>query len=227
MSINSGESNKVACKGKEKAVTNKDTDIAPQGDVIPFIGNQGTRLRIHSLFLRFASPVFAAMFGPYFDEGQDLESTATKEVAMSEDDARAVLIVCVILHHHTDRLPKNLASETVFQVAKTADKYDCLKALHFASQELLSRGCAGARPSAYMMAAAYLFKDSTGYEYYARQLLECHDSPFSEIIKGDMEIVPPTYFTSRFPKSLMCKIIKPDSKRQAFWRRKGIESACQ
>lgn len=132
MSNSSGESNKVACKGKEKAVANKDTDIAPQGDVILVVGKQGTRLRIHSLFLRFASPVFAAMFGPYFAEGQDLESTATKEVAMPEDDARAVLIVCEILHHYTDCLPKNLASETAFQVAKTADRYDCLKALHFA-----------------------------------------------------------------------------------------------
>lgn len=55
---------------QEKAAPRPMLNIDPSGDVALVLGE--TSLRVSSKVLSVASPVFRAMFGPYFQEGESL-----------------------------------------------------------------------------------------------------------------------------------------------------------
>ncbi|KAL9091272.1 MAG: hypothetical protein Q9165_004906 [Trypethelium subeluteriae] len=81
-------------------------EIAPDGDVILLVGQGAAQknLRVHSVALKMASKVFAAMFGPRFAEGQSLSSANPKMVPLPEDDLEALTILCHIIHLRNDVL---------------------------------------------------------------------------------------------------------------------------
>ena len=80
----------------------KDMNVAEDGDVILVVSEQGTRIQVHLLFLRFASRVFTIMLGPYYAEGEDLNGSRAKEINLPADDPQAVMLLCSILHHRND-----------------------------------------------------------------------------------------------------------------------------
>ena len=166
-------------------------NVAEDGDVILVVGEQGTRIRVHSLFLRFASRVFAIMLGSCYAEGEDLNGSRTKEINLPADDPQAMMLLCSILHHRNDTIMSNVAAPTVFQIARIADKYACVEALRFARKELLGWAIDDSALLVLMLAAAYLMKDGNAFEQLARKLLECHGGPFQEIIDGDARIFLP------------------------------------
>ena len=169
----------------------KDTNIAEDGDVILVVGEKGTRIRVHSLFLRFASRVFAAMLGPCYAEGQDLNGSRTKEIHLPADDPQAMMMLCSILHHRNDTITSNATAPTVFQIARIADKYACVEALRFARKELLQWTTEDPVLLVLTLAASYLMKDSNSFEQLAGKLLECHGGPFQDIIDGEARIFLP------------------------------------
>ncbi|KAF4447995.1 hypothetical protein F53441_8540 [Fusarium austroafricanum] len=82
--------------------------FAPDG-VVVFIVNETTRVRMHSIFMKLASPVFASMLGPKFREGQALVNTSTNandspiEIALPEEqDAVCFGWICRALHCQAD-----------------------------------------------------------------------------------------------------------------------------
>ena len=105
--------------------------IAPVGDIVLVVGNQGTRLRVHSVCMRNVSKVFDAMFGPHFSKGQPSSGGSPKEIAMPDDDASAMTIVCNVIHHRNDVLPDVLEASELVQLALVADKYDCALTLRY------------------------------------------------------------------------------------------------
>lgn len=107
-------------------------DIAPDGDVLFLVGPDEKRLRVHSFFLRNASPVFKAMLGLDFREGNQLAQSGVVEIPLPDDDVAAMEIVLNVIHGRNDAVPKTLGTAEFLQVAIVGDKYDCLGHLSFA-----------------------------------------------------------------------------------------------
>lgn len=77
-------------------------DIAPGGDLLLMVGTKSSEvamLRVHSVILKTVSKVFNAMFGPRFREGQAVGGDHPKEIALPEDDAIGMTILCQVMHH--------------------------------------------------------------------------------------------------------------------------------
>lgn len=99
---------------------------SPEGDLVLRVREtvKGSLLRVHSGFLRMASPVFRGVLGGDFIEGST-QYTAKNPLCLTEDNAQAMLDLCTLVHHQytmQDRLP-------VYQFPKLgilADKYQCL-----------------------------------------------------------------------------------------------------
>lgn len=80
-------------------------DIAPDGDVILFVGPEKTPLKVYSQCLRAASKVFRVMFGPDWSEGKGLTSRSPREIPLEEDDASALRTILCVLHHRNAEVP--------------------------------------------------------------------------------------------------------------------------
>lgn len=94
-------------------------DIAPEGDVIFVL--QQTRLRVSSVILASASPVFKVMFGPNFAEGQGHRTAGEpREVPLHDDDLCAMTRLCRLLHHQPDQeaFPHGATRDQIVQYAQ-------------------------------------------------------------------------------------------------------------
>lgn len=107
-------------------------NIAPDGDVVFVVGPAERRLRVHSLVVKTASAVLNAMLRPNFMEGQQLASTGSAEIALPDDDDKAMEIIFSVVHGRNDAVPKQLDPTQLLQVAIATDKYDCFLSLAFA-----------------------------------------------------------------------------------------------
>ncbi|CAK7274998.1 hypothetical protein SEPCBS119000_006459 [Sporothrix epigloea] len=123
---------------KKAKVAQKTTPIAVSGDVVLVVGPSGKKLRVHSLFIANASPVFNAMLGPNFAEGQQLKKSGLTEVVLPDDDAEAMELILKVIHGCNDTVPEKLTPDELVAVAVAADKYDCVGSLTFAMQIWLS-----------------------------------------------------------------------------------------
>src|SRR4051794_37049290 len=101
------------------------TEIASDGDLMLIVGAAKVRVRVQSSFLKHASPVFRAMLGPHFSEGQPAVDSI-KEISLPEDDVDAIKIICAVFHLRNDEIPDHLSPACVLRIAVTADKYDCI-----------------------------------------------------------------------------------------------------
>ncbi|KAH7359199.1 hypothetical protein B0T11DRAFT_330903 [Plectosphaerella cucumerina] len=85
--------------------------------------------------LRNASPVFHAMLGPDYLEGQTMNNTeSTPEIDLPEDDAKAMLLLMQIIHMRYGELRDAVAHpefliDSVRDTAILADKYDVCQAV--------------------------------------------------------------------------------------------------
>lgn len=103
--------------------------IDPSGDVLLKIGPSGQpyfKLLVNSRVMSFASPVFAAMFGGHFAEGQDLSSARPREVSLPEDDPFSMEILCNIAHMKVSELPAEMEHTALAEFAILCDKYRCI-----------------------------------------------------------------------------------------------------
>ncbi|KAK5651189.1 hypothetical protein OQA88_12737 [Cercophora sp. LCS_1] len=107
-------------------------DIAVDGDTILVVGPDKKGLRIHSLFARTTSPVFNAMLGPSFAEGQQLAKDGRVQFALPEDNSDALEIILNVIHSRTDNVPATLTGEQLYEVAILTDKYEFHRAMGLA-----------------------------------------------------------------------------------------------
>ena len=108
-----------------------------------------------------ASQPFAAMLGPNWKEGHNmLERNGPLELLLPEDDAAALQLICAIVHHRNSQVSPTLAAGDVLGVAVTADKYDFVAALKFASGDWLRPGKREAADLLLLTTAAYLFQNA-------------------------------------------------------------------
>lgn len=94
--------------------------IDPDGDVILVCGE--TEFQVSSKVLSLASPVFKALFGPNFAEGQ-ATTRKTSRIQLHDDDAESMRFMCAVLHHKCAS-GNSIGLERLERLAVVTDKYD-------------------------------------------------------------------------------------------------------
>lgn len=154
------------------------------GDILLVIGE--TRLRVSSVILSSASPVFKAMLGPKFLEGQgDRSAQDPKEIALYDDDVAAMVRLCRLLHHQEDMptAPQDKASlaagaEQLLALTILADKYGCIGSIRPSGGYMLFNAasmpiCLDTTMQTYLclIAAAYMLEDSRHFALFTRRMV--------------------------------------------------------
>ena len=162
----------------------------PDGDCVLIVGPALVRINANSVFLRAASGPFRAMFKPEWREGDELRArTDPIEIALPEDDAVAMQLLCAVIHHQNDSIPRELPIPTVLAIAVTADKYDCIRALRFASELWLRSRRGEVSDMLVLAAAAYLFENATAFRDITKKIILSHNGPFSAVYRGEAETI--------------------------------------
>ncbi|CAF3540983.1 unnamed protein product [Fusarium graminearum] len=100
-------------------------DFAPDGDVI-FIVKGKTRVRVHSVVIKCASPVFTAMLKPSFKEGRALAESGDSpiEIPLPEDNPEEWGWICRALHCQAHTMLWKPTLLQLWSVWLLVDKYD-------------------------------------------------------------------------------------------------------
>jgi len=168
--------------------TNTVVEIAPDGDLILIVGPEEARFHVHSMLLKAVSKPFSVMFGPDWKEGHDmLDRKGPAELLLPEDNAAALKIICSIIHHQNREVPQALAACDILAVAVTADKYDCVQALRFASESWLRPFTDEASNLMLLTAAAYLFRNAQAFKEITRALVLDYDGPYLTLSCEEVE----------------------------------------
>ena len=145
------------------------------------------RIPVRSDVLSCASPVFKAMLGPNFSEGQALRSTINpKIITLEDDDIESMTILCILLHkdlstvhlNTSEKLAETADPTRVFGVAVLADKYALVDHLeNDLGLSLLApfiRKHEGRKldvsQALHLVAAAYLLQQAELFSLFARRL---------------------------------------------------------
>ena len=119
---------------------------------------------------------------------------------MPDDDAKAMIFICNVIHHRNDTLPDVLQPAELADIAVAADKYDCLLTLKFAMnqrldwEELVTFSSLGS-----VLIAAYVFDNSNAFKRVTRRLVTGFSDPYHWLIKEDSDSI--------MPWSIYCKFI--------------------
>ena len=117
-------------------------DADPAGDLALLVGPDQLSIRVSSKVLSLASPVFAAMIGPKFAEGQaflgnQLSSSSPISMSLPEDDVEAMVLFCTTIHFKEYATP-NVSFPVLGKLAFLCDKYDAARAVSSASEVWMS-----------------------------------------------------------------------------------------
>lgn len=94
-----------------------------------------THMVVSSKHLMLASPVFKAMLGSTFREGQLLKSEGKLVLDLEDDDPEAFTILLNAIHGRTREMPEKIDLKMLTQLSILADKYQILDAVrHYVSQ---------------------------------------------------------------------------------------------
>ncbi|KAI9654618.1 MAG: hypothetical protein M1829_000904 [Trizodia sp. TS-e1964] len=120
--------NLASLEEEEEDDDDKDTDSEPHDDTEM---EQKLHVRASSKHLKLASPVFRAMFRAEFREGAMVDSGASPNISLLDDDSIALLIILCVIHGHTKILPHQINLSLLAQIAVLADKYNLESYLSF------------------------------------------------------------------------------------------------
>ncbi|KAF2675684.1 hypothetical protein K458DRAFT_324012 [Lentithecium fluviatile CBS 122367] len=164
--------------------------IAADGDVILVVGPKAVELRVHSLFLKVASKPFSAMLGPDWKEGDEMIGRdGPVELPLPEDKAATMELICAIIHHRNERIPSTLPALNVLEIAVTADKYDCIDALKFASQSWFCPDGHDTDDLMFLTASAYLFRNAQAFKEITKAMILSHSGPYLALSCEEVESV--------------------------------------
>lgn len=158
--------------------------LAPKGDVILVVGAKQFRIRADSLFLKRHSTVFAALFGPNFREGQDLNTSSPKEIPLPDDDPDAMTAICATIYHAFDQIPRSPTTDFVLSIIRHADKYDCYDVLTLPSQAygwLKSDHLTLGKDLVNLLAISYLVRDRKAFTNASKALVSKYDGSFADL----------------------------------------------
>ena len=122
-------------------------------------------IRVSSKVMTLVSPVFDTMLNGNFRESQlQISSEEPPVLELPEDDAAAMLLLCQVLHHHTNA-GLHTEMSVIAAMSTVSDKYGCASALHnWYRAQMLRRGglslpSTGARDLGLLIQASYNFGD--------------------------------------------------------------------
>jgi hypothetical protein len=168
------------------------------------------------MVLMAVSKPFSAMLKPNWKEGQDLlDRDGLTEIPLPEDDATALRIICSIIHHKNRELPQPLAADDILAVAVTADKYDFVEALLFASESWLRPSRDETGNLMLLTAAAYLFRNAQAFKELTRALILHHDGPYLALSCEEVESAMTWRVFCKYPDERLRRIIDGHASRSA------------
>lgn len=186
-------------------------NIAQEGDVVFIIGPTQRRLKVHSLFVTMASPVFNAMLGPNFHEGQQLAKTGLAEVELPEDDADALETIFNIMHGRNDKVRDTLSPDEILQVAISGDKYDCFASLALARRLWLScyKGVRNPVELCALDLAACLFGQQEVFFETTTALIAYHSGSYLDLIRKYEAAMDPVMLLNIAGKGRVSQLGRP------------------
>ncbi|KAK7177376.1 hypothetical protein PSPO01_16576 [Paraphaeosphaeria sporulosa] len=145
-------------------------------------------MRVSSRSMIGASKPFSTMFSPDWKEGRNLLSRDEPvDVHLPEDDPEALRLICAVIHHRNEAVPRNLSPIEVFRVAVAADKYDCVGVLKFASETWLWLREMNAQDMAFLTTAAYILGNAEAFKELTKALVLSYDGPYIALCCEQME----------------------------------------
>lgn len=183
-------------------------EVCPHGDVILVVGREASserfRLRASSQWLRTASNVFNAMFGPQWTKRLSLNPEQPATIEFPEDDPEAMHVVCCIIHNQNNAIPDRINSRLALQIGIVSDKYDLSTTLKYFIPkcfEAVSDTRDKTELSHYLVGAFLLGRDDAFEQTCQKLVIECRDSFFSLF---DDDLVHPF-----LPARLICESPSP------------------
>lgn len=191
---------KIRMENPRDTQTSTVFEIAPDGDLMLIVGPEEAKLHVHSMLLRAVSKPFSAMLGPDWKEGHGLlVCDGPAEILLPEDNAAAMKIVCSIIHHQNREVSRSLAAGDVLAVAVTADKYDCVQVLRFASESWLRPSRDEAGNLMLLAAAAYLFQNAQAFKEITKALILDYDGSYLTLLCKEVESAMPWKVFCKYP----------------------------
>ncbi|KAF2843893.1 hypothetical protein T440DRAFT_437076 [Plenodomus tracheiphilus IPT5] len=164
--------------------------IALERDCVLVVGPEKLCIPANSQILSAASKPFRAMFRPEWRDGYDMKSQVKPvDVLLPEDDATALQLLCEVIHHQNDMIPDRLPIHTVLNIAITADKYDCIQALRFASESWLRSDQHAIGDLFILAGAAYLLGNAVAFRKITKQMILTHNGSFTTISIAEVKDV--------------------------------------
>ncbi|KAF4979602.1 hypothetical protein FZEAL_4231 [Fusarium zealandicum] len=167
-------------------------ELVPDGDLILVVGKDKRLLRMSSTFLCKISPVFAAMLGPNFEEGQRLSCVKDKDSQMAlelpEDDGQAVYNIFRVLYG-ADPATKDLEPREIQNLAIFADKYNIGPRLEFATAFWFAKYAWVDDPEEtwQLTMAAFLLQQSNAFFTYTKKLVKQLQVSHLSFVEGMMD----------------------------------------
>ncbi|CAK1360675.1 unnamed protein product [Cercospora beticola] len=115
--------------------------IEPDGDIVLVVGEHNEQFQVSSRVLSKASPVFKAMLGPNFREGQQKRSSSQPAtVELPEDDSDGMRLILQFIHLGGIDLGTSGISRIIVirHAAVALQKYQMLEVLRWPMQGLLT-----------------------------------------------------------------------------------------
>ncbi len=180
--------------------------IHDEGDVFLKCGSK--ELLVHSKVLSLGSPVFKAMLGPQFREGNVPRSPSNPlNLELPEDQPQALVVLCWLLHHTKKEMNTEHDGALLVELVRLADKYDCVHVVWRSCREWLRSVDEEEATADELWKAAtvgFMVDDEQEFEKATTQLIkrwpkeqeECSsylNFPFSRALEGIFEM---SYFLS-------------------------------
>ncbi|TKA51942.1 hypothetical protein B0A55_12773 [Friedmanniomyces simplex] len=154
----------------------KRVNILPDGDLVLAVSGS-LELRTSTVVLGNASPVFKAMLGPKFAEGQALQGDYVgipHTVTLPDNDPEAMQSLCLILQCGAIAPSSSVPAELMVKTTLLADKYDCIDAIK-RSAALWAANIDAEKLDLYTVAAlseaAFLLDDTSLFAKYTKEVV--------------------------------------------------------
>lgn len=157
-------------------------------DCILVVGSDKVDIQVNSVFLSAVSQPFRAMFAPEWRTGHAHKTSNGFQMKwLPDDDGTALQLICGVIHHESHAMPNEIPAQTVLRVAIMADKYDCCRALRYASESWLNPKRDVVDDLFILTAAAYLFDNATAFRQLTKKMILTYNGPFAAASWGGVE----------------------------------------
>ena len=140
--------------------------------------------------MSLASPVFKAMLGPNFKEGQALQANGKVEISL-DDEAFSFVILANVFHHKASSVTIEANLDLLFKVARLVDKYQMREAAEFFYLTWIEKVKGRTSPSfcepsmlGKWLEVAWIFRDNTVFEDVSHVITMQAEGRFEDVVEN-------------------------------------------